>query len=77
MCPLLSLVSVTIDNTIGDALAIPLKRLIFNYVAEQRASKIGHMELVEKKEKGGFQIVHPNAAGIDIASQMNYVAVPP
>jgi transposase len=28
-------------------------------------------------KKDGFQIVHPNAAGIDIASQMHYVAVPP
>lgn len=27
--------------------------------------------------KDGFKIVHPNAAGIDIASQMHYVAVPP
>jgi transposase len=30
-----------------------------------------------KKKEDGFQIVHPNAAGIDIASQMHYVAVPP
>lgn len=27
--------------------------------------------------KDGFRVVHPNAAGIDIASQMHYVAVPP
>jgi len=26
--------------------------------------------------KGDFEIVHPNAAGIDVASQMHYVAVP-
>jgi len=33
----------------------------------------------EKKnlKEDGFRIVHPNAAGIDIASQMHYVAVPP
>lgn len=30
-----------------------------------------------KKKEDGFKIVHPNAAGIDIASQMHYVAVPP
>lgn len=28
-------------------------------------------------KKDGFKVVHPNAAGIDIASQMHYVAVPP
>jgi transposase len=28
-------------------------------------------------KKDGFQVVHPNAAGIDVASQMHYVAVPP
>jgi transposase len=35
------------------------------------------MKLEGKKKEGGFHIVHPNAAGIDIASQMHYVAVPP
>ena len=27
--------------------------------------------------QGDFQVVHPNSAGIDVASQMHYVAVPP
>jgi len=31
----------------------------------------------ETLKKDGFKVVHPNAAGIDIASQMHYVAVPP
>jgi transposase len=35
------------------------------------------MKREEILKKDGFQIVHPNAAGIDIASQMHYVAVPP
>ena len=25
---------------------------------------------------GAFELMHPNAAGIDIASQMHYIAVP-
>jgi transposase len=35
------------------------------------------MKREETLMKDGFQVVHPNAAGIDIASQMHYVAVPP
>lgn len=35
------------------------------------------MENNNLTNKKGFQIIHANAAGIDIASQMHYVAVPP
>lgn len=35
------------------------------------------MEKSRSLTQGDFQIVHPNAAGIDVASQMHYVAVPP
>lgn len=34
------------------------------------------MEINRSLTKGDFEIVHPNAAGIDVASQMHYVAVP-
>lgn len=34
------------------------------------------MESNRSLTQGDFQIVHPNAAGIDVASQMHYVAVP-
>jgi len=34
------------------------------------------MESNRSLTKGDFQIVHPNAAGIDVASQMHYLAVP-
>jgi len=35
------------------------------------------MKAKSSLKKDGFQIIHPHAAGIDIASQMHYVAVPP
>ncbi|NCB44874.1 MAG: IS110 family transposase, partial [Clostridia bacterium] len=35
------------------------------------------MENKRSLTQSDFQIVHPNAAGIDVASQMHYVAVPP
>ena len=35
------------------------------------------MENNRSLTQGEFQIIHPNAAGIDVASQMHFVAIPP
>lgn len=35
------------------------------------------MQLKKSSKKDGFQLVHPNAAGIDVGSRMHYVAVSP
>ena len=77
-CPLISLVLGHVGD-IGEPVTadIPFERVSTTTYPHRRGIPNLMMEEAMAMRKRGFELAHPNAAGIDIGSASHFVAVPP
>jgi hypothetical protein len=81
LCPLVSLISEVNGCIIGDIFLkmIPFRRMSFHNRSEHKRFFLNLFfgeNTVKKKRKNELGIVNPDAAGIDVGSEVHYVCVP-